>query len=590
MGTAHCWTGCPTGQGGLYCRGLLHFGGSSTWLEVPVVRLRADSGRPFVADWKGKCRGHHAFGVDDLCAMLAADSEVAKDLSDTTGARGWYRTLPGRSDDGSNVDLLPGAADAHVAGSTPTEAHAARVWRGARYQHIRDRVVPWFAPSAMVLKARLSHRRECTAADRSAAALVEGGWFPPARLHALGLRAHSTCRRCGKAAGTLWHRMGTCGATESTRCSAGGCPPWLLRKGSISLWDPLFTRGVPALPKIPAPPPDITRWGLGGRPSDGALAKGDVYSDGAVSGRWRRIMRAGWGLVALAEDADAPVWATYGTLADVNPSVIRSELRAVLEALRIAMPPRRLHVDNAEVVYGWRAGRAWCVDPARDGADLWVGIWNLLEDIGGGVDFVKVKAHTDEAAVEEGIITSRDRIGNALADRHARLGARLGEALAPTKVARAELTKAIRWLYWSRRVAAVWCDDIAEDEVDATHLKQDRSSGARGAVRGAGVRHLVWERGGALMCRRCGRIADTATKRRTMQSSQCLGSAAGRLLARTCNDQAAISRQCVHGFIEMTQRGWRPRDAEDVDPRTLEEQGVLFVDGSEGGRSGLAGG
>ncbi len=70
--------------------------------------------------------------VDDLCAMLAADSEVAKDLSDTTGARGWYRTLPGHSDDGNNVDLLPGVADAHVAGSTPAEAHAARVWRGAR--------------------------------------------------------------------------------------------------------------------------------------------------------------------------------------------------------------------------------------------------------------------------------------------------------------------------------------------------------------------------------------------------------------------------------------------------------------------------
>ncbi len=199
-------------------------------------------------------------------------------------------------------------------------------------------MIPWFLPASMVLKKRLADPRRCTAADLSAAALVEGGWFTPSRLHSLGLRPHAACRLCNAAAGTTWHRTGACSHTADTRSADGGCPPWLLRKGARSLWDPLFSRGVPALPKVP-PPPEAAHWGLSGRPSEAVTATGDVYTDGALAGRWRRIMRAGWGLVALADGSDVALWALYGTMADLQPSIIRAELRAVLEALRIALPP-----------------------------------------------------------------------------------------------------------------------------------------------------------------------------------------------------------------------------------------------------------
>ncbi len=273
---------------------------------------------------------------------------------------------------------------------------------------MRDRLVPWFMPSCMVLKARLRDGRRCTAADLSAAALVEGGWFTPARLHAIGLRPDPICRLCGRKVGTLWHRMGACESTAVPRAAVGGCPSWLIKKGIASLWDPLFSRGVPALPKIPPPPPEVSRWGLSGRP-DTPLATGDVYTDGALSGRWRRIMRAGWGVVALASDSDRAEWALYGTMSEVNPSIIRAELRAVLEALRIAMPPLRLHVDNAEVVQGWNGTKEWCTDPSRDGADLWRAIWHLREEIGEGVQVLKVKAHTEEEEVAAGRISDRNR-------------------------------------------------------------------------------------------------------------------------------------------------------------------------------------
>ncbi len=273
--------------------------------------------------------------------------------------------------------------------------------------------------------------------------------------------------------------------------------------------------------------------------------------------------------------------ASYGSISDINPSVVRAELKAVLEALRIAVPPLRLHIDNGEVVQGWINGKTWCVDPSRDGAELWASIWRILDDIGDGVEFVKVKAHTDEDDVERGIISTRDRLGNSLADRFARQGARLGEALSSTKQVRAELTKAVRWYYWARRVAAIWAKDIGDDAREASgYVAAGGWQGAGGgSTRGTGVRHLVWEKGGNLLCRRCGRLADTAQKRRRMQSSRCLGSAAGRLLARACGDTEAVSRQCVYGYLDLLNRGWCTRSAEDRDPRAPNDDGGLFGEG-----------
>ncbi len=87
-------------------------------------------------------------------------------------------------------------------------------------------------------------------------------------------------------------------------------------------------------------------------------------------------MRGGWGIVALHPDRDEAVCSLHGTCPELQPSVVRSELRAVLEALRLAAPPLRLHIDNKEVVDGFTNGRAWCTEPGRDGADLWRQIWD----------------------------------------------------------------------------------------------------------------------------------------------------------------------------------------------------------------------
>ncbi len=81
-------------------------------------------------------------------------------------------------------------------------------------------------------------------------------------------------------------------------------------------------------------------------------------------------MRGGWGLAVLRPEADEVLWAMRGTCSDLSPTVVRAELKAVLEALRVALPPICLHVDNLEVVAGFERGECWCTSPTRDGADL----------------------------------------------------------------------------------------------------------------------------------------------------------------------------------------------------------------------------
>ncbi len=493
---------------------------------------------------------------DDLMVMMAAESAVGRDMNDPLGERGHYRAIAGALEGAVNVGGEE--VKAHVAGSTMLEERLARVWRGPRYQQHQGRLIPWLLPATMLLRRRLGNTGNRTAADASVAAMVEGGWWTAARLAAAGLRRSAICAACGRAIGTLWHRLGECPATEAEREGKGGCPAWLLKKGRTSVWDPLFARGLPALPKVPPPPPErVVRTVTDGEEEEGEAATGDIYTDGAVRGRWRRIMRAGWGVVALKEGQLKVTWRMHGTCPDVHPSVLRAELTAVLNVLRIALPPLRIHVDNAEVVSGFRLGEEWCVAPGRDGADLWREVWARMDDMDGQVEVIKVKAHTEEGEVEEGIITARDRYGNLHADAEAKRGAKLAETLSPVGIARAELLKALRWLGWARRFAAVWKPDGREEEEDTSGAVEAGGCGPSAPRKGAGLRHLVWTKGPLLRCRRCGRLADTDQKRRDLRSSKCLGSAAGRLLSRTCNDPEAVSRSCMERREDLARRGWR---------------------------------
>ncbi len=190
---------------------------------------------------------------DDLMVRMGVESAVGRDINDPLGERGYYRAMGGTVQGAVNVG--DGEVRAHVAGSTESEERMARIWRGPRYQHEQGKTIPWLLPATMLLRRRLRDVGKRTSADASVAALVEGGWWTAARLAAAGLRDSPVCAACGKAIGTVWHRLGECEATKEEREGKGGCPEWLLKKGRASVWDPLFARGVPALPKVPPPLP-----------------------------------------------------------------------------------------------------------------------------------------------------------------------------------------------------------------------------------------------------------------------------------------------------------------------------------------------
>ncbi len=179
------------------------------------------------------------------------------------------------------------------------------------------------------------------------------------------------------------------------------------------------------MPKHLPPPPEIEGWGEAGMPADGALARGDVYTDGAMSSCLGLARRAGWGVVSLNAD-NSVEWALHGTLSERFPTVVRAELRAVLEALRRTAGPINIHTDSQEVVDGFTIGETWSTAPRRSGASIWRQIWPLIRELGEEVQILKVKRHTDIDDVSAGRITLREHIGNSQADRAARAGNRAG--------------------------------------------------------------------------------------------------------------------------------------------------------------------
>ena len=311
---------------------------------------------------------------DDYEIAVAVNSQVARDITDISGVRGYARAKEHepRADDGSRKAF----------GNIAEEARLGISWRRARFMVEGEVLVPWFWPITRVLQA--ARRKGQRAAAASVRALVEGGWWVQRRLYAAGLTRSDECR-CGKAAGTLWHKLGRCELAEQAR--ADFQHPALFKYGGIALWDPLYSRGVPARPKIPKQPKE-RQWWRAERAGAERHASGDVYTDGAAEGGFFRAVRAGWGAAAVSDEGMV-LWTAGGILGEPNACIFRAELTAVLEVLRIAIPPLRIHVDNAQVVQGFREGREWCVSSKSFAADLWRTVWEVYDDIGGGYRWLK---------------------------------------------------------------------------------------------------------------------------------------------------------------------------------------------------------
>ena len=369
-----------------------------------------------------------------------------------------------------------------------------------RYCMVGGQPIPWFQPAASVINSKWA-KGIPPAAIASAATLPEGGWWTQAKLAACGLASHPFCTLCHNVVGTLSHRMFRCPRRREQ--IANQCPKSLVEHARAEPDNPLFRIGVPARPKCPDPPPPGENW-VGVRPVDGAAAAGVAYTGGALRGTVPKARRAGWAYVV--DDNFSPMWGKFGVCSEPYTTVLRAELHALVEILRVTTGPIVIYVDNLEVVNGISNGQRWCCHPKRDGADLWRSIWARLRELEGLVRVEKVKAHLTYQHVLDGKISWSNWIGNGIADMWAKQGCAEASRLSPSDWVEAEWHKACAVYKWAACIAAEW---VADTEV-ASPPPQPPISSRTGGVRTkrkdrtTHSPHELWRSKRHGWCRLCG--------------------------------------------------------------------------------------
>ena len=429
-----------------------------------------------------------------------------------------------------------------------------------KFVRYNGKLVPWLEPIAQLLNSKWA-KTQPPAAIASAASLAEGGWWPQARLFEEGLAADPICRACLVAPGTLLHRLLHC--HERTSFMEAHCPRWLTQTASDNSSDPLFSEGIPRLPVMPSPPPPHESW-IGTVPAAGAVAYGVAYTDGALRGTIPKSRRAGWAFT-VAQD-DAKLWGKFGVCNEQYTSVLRAELRALAEVLRIACGPLTVHVDNAQVVDGVRHGKEWCLDAKREGADIWREIWAILPGLE-NVRVVKVKAHLSYRDVEEGRIPFAHWVGNGVADQWAKVGCETACTASPYQWSQTHWKRAQAWYRWVVKVATEWVTDTA---MSGPIQPPGRS---KGAVAGnvetmpqSAAQHFesheLWRNSEMVWCRRCDKKA--ASKRidrppaifkapcRGTMAQRCGLRVPGIVYDRAVYDDGAVPLAFLHG--QMAER------------------------------------
>ncbi len=540
--------------------------------RADVVRTRDGTllffgdGAPPEGAWPADPRTVRRWAIDDYEIATMSKSMVAQDINEVGGSRGY-----GRAHEAS------AGGDTRYYGQSDAEAALCGTWRRAHYECEEGLAVPWIWPAARA--ARSARRNGRAQGAASLRACVEGGWWTQSRLHQCGISTTSRCS-CGEAVGTLWHKLGTCTLAEQAR--AEGLPTGLLRMGRKSVWDPLFSRGVAARPKVPRPPRTRSWWTRCSAQAE-QLATGTVFTDGAYQGWFWKGARAAWAAVAATEDG-VVLWRLQGVIGEPHPSILRAELMALREVLRMAAPPLTVYIDNKAVVDGFSRGRAHCTASTTDAADIWRDVWRLVEDIGPGVSILKVRAHTTWWDVLAGRIEPFLRWGNDKADRAAKEALRIAISEAPHHGYNAQLSRAFLWAKWIVAYAASWVQDTTHsaDDMDGSMLGAGAVARTR-APRGT-LPHEVWQTSSHILCRRCGRERRRDQEGGGFQLEPCRGSAAGRALASAMDDKNQLWFRYYFTVADMVRRG-ATLLSRSVVPMTLVDLGSidrLSVEGESG--------
>ena len=456
---------------------------------------------------------------DEYEQAALVGSQLHQELADVRGVRGYSRHVV----EARHAAVSDSELEAGVSMNTRV-VEAAKLWRRGKFKAVGGNILPWIWPIRAV--ARAAKRIGWAKGAASLRALAEGGWPIQFKLWVEGRARHNLCK-CQAAVGTLWHKIGECELSQELRSAE--CPAALLRAGRVAAWDPLFSRAVPARPKDVSIPTERT-WIEKADASVEAIVTGEVYSDGSARGRFWRSSRAGWAFVVF-DPQGGWKWTAKGTVGGLDPSSFRAELKALLEALRLAVPPVTIYVDNSSVVRGVEKGEEWCTSSGATGAGLWREIWAILRDLEGQeVHVRKIKAHTGWWDVLLGRITHRQHVGNGMADTAAKEAQCASEAMSPTKSFNEYLNRAVLWLKWVMKYTVKFVDDIDPDKEEEarTRRKLNREVLTANEPGRNDLQHEAWIRGGTLQCRRCGISWSAGSTVEARHSLACNGCAAGR--------------------------------------------------------------
>ena len=406
---------------------------------------------------------------------------------------------------------------------------------------------------------RNSASDSCTA---SFAPLIEGGWWPQAKLFHAGLAQTPLCQICGAEPGTVWHRL-RCRSRKREDAKEDGREEKIHDIGLQRWLDPLFARGIPALPLLP-PLPKVQTWSFP-EDADQQLVIGMVFTDGALRGAHPEARRAGWAFAMVEEGSLYLQAAFFGVCGEPWLTVLRAELHAIEQAIRRAVPPLTIYTDSSSAVTAHSQGPTFCCSAKSDGADIWQRIWTMLSDFG-EFRLEKVKAHTTPSDVEDGLISAHLQAGNAAADHFAVEARKAAEASSPTATFEAHYARARAWYKTVVASIANWEEDTLA-EVEQIPAAQSEEA----VIRPAGNRprrHEIWEWGQAWMCRLCGKSYHAHVNPGKLTKAACRGSMHSRVLASMGALAPLESFDCytAHELAEQGGRKWHKVGEEEEAP------------------------
>ena len=298
--------------------------------------------------------------------------------------------------------------------------------------------------------------------------------WPQERLHRHGYVESPTCKQCGAAPGTLFHRRFRCDAGQVQRATC--CSRLLLRcMDNLEAWHQDLDKAAAGLfPLVPelAPSPLVSSqagvfWV--NRPADGGLS-GNIFPDGSALDPSNPLLsRAGWGL-AMVDDNGFFIAGCYGAvpweMAPWQASRDGEDYAMYMAALGCVTGPATYHVDCAATVSAARSPK-FAVSAACSRAHLWTRFFHVHD--GESPPVVKVKAHSSWVDVERGLSTPFHKRGSDEADKLAKLGARChpstAHAALKLRVVESVARQAARWAgeheAWRADKGLRDCDDLS---------------------------------------------------------------------------------------------------------------------------------